>query len=75
MCLCYNIYQHYYGQYHIGQIIFPYHNDYEHCLIINLDADENFYTVLNGVKLILKHVHQLQNLYFALTGEELTIKE
>jgi hypothetical protein len=22
-----------------------------------------------------KHVHQLQNLYFALTGEELTIKE
>lgn len=23
----------------------------------------------------LKHVHQLQNLYFALTGEELTIKE
>lgn len=24
---------------------------------------------------IIKHVHQLQNLYFALTGEELTIKE
>jgi len=23
----------------------------------------------------LKHVHQLQNLYFALTGEELTIKQ
>jgi hypothetical protein len=23
----------------------------------------------------LKHVHQLQNLYFALTGEELTLKE
>ena len=23
----------------------------------------------------LKHIHQLQNLYFALTGEELTIKE
>ncbi len=23
----------------------------------------------------IKHVHQLQNLYFALTGEELTIKE
>ena len=23
----------------------------------------------------LKHVHQLQNLYFALTGEELTVKE
>lgn len=24
---------------------------------------------------VLKYVHQLQNLYFALTGEELTIKE
>jgi hypothetical protein len=24
---------------------------------------------------IIKHVHQLQNLYFALTGEELTIKK
>jgi len=23
----------------------------------------------------LKHVHQLQNIYFSLTGEELTIKE
>lgn len=27
------------------------------------------------VNLELKYVHQLQNLYFALTGEELTIKE
>jgi hypothetical protein len=25
--------------------------------------------------IFLKHVHQLQNLYFALTGEELTLKE
>lgn len=25
-------------------------------------------------KLNIKHIHQLQNLYFALTGEELTIK-
>jgi hypothetical protein len=49
-------------------------DDYEHCLIINLDAYENFYTVLNGIKLILKHVHQLQNLYYALNEEELTIK-
>jgi len=46
-------------------------DDYEHCLIINLDADDNLYTVFNGVKLILKYVNQLQNLYFALTGEEL----
>jgi hypothetical protein len=26
-------------------------------------------------RVLLKHVHQLQNLYFALTGEELTVKE
>ena len=29
----------------------------------------------SGGDLKLKHVHQLQNLYFALTNEELTIKE
>jgi len=28
-----------------------------------------------GTDLEIKHVHQLQNLYFALTGEELEIKE
>lgn len=28
-----------------------------------------------GTSVIIKHVHQLQNLYFSLTGEELTIKE
>lgn len=26
-----------------------------------------------GIEVIIKYVHQLQNLYFALTGEELTI--
>jgi hypothetical protein len=30
-------------------------------------------TFVDGVK--IKHVHQLQNLYFALTGEELTLKQ
>ena len=36
----------------------------------------NFYTVWLGVRDVnLRYVHQLQNLYFALTGEELTIKE
>jgi hypothetical protein len=29
----------------------------------------------NGVLSNIKYVHQLQNLYFALTGEELTIKQ
>lgn len=35
-------------------------------------ADDNGIGV--GVEYI-KHIHQLQNLYFALTGEELTIKD
>ncbi len=30
--------------------------------------------MLSGVHIEIKHVHQLQNLYFALTGEELELK-
>ena len=30
---------------------------------------------LDGFNITVEHVHTLQNLYFALTGEELTIKE
>ena len=43
------------------------------------DTGEEYYSVFNthGNSLnrdgIVEHVHQLQNLYFALTGEELTI--
>jgi hypothetical protein len=33
-----------------------------------------FYFPLENRIIRVKHVHQLQNLYFALTGEELTIK-
>ena len=45
------------------------------CLEINLKTKRfilfnSFFTEL----LFLEHVHQLQNLYFALTGQELTIK-
>lgn len=37
---------------------------------------QNNYIVLDtgGLEPTIKYVHQLQNLYFALTGEELTIK-
>jgi len=34
------------------------------------DEDSSYYVA----NINIKHVHQLQNLYFALTGEELTIK-
>ena len=33
------------------------------------------YLFLDGFRLPCKYLHQLQNLYFALTGNELTIKE
>lgn len=38
---------------------------------------EDFYyeCLLGSVAKILKYIHQLQNLYFALTGKELEIKE
>lgn len=36
-------------------------------------VEDRFYCDKNGV--FLKYVHQLQNLYFALTNEELTIKQ
>jgi hypothetical protein len=36
---------------------------------------QGFFLWVSGYKVYLKYVHHLQNLYFALTGEELTIKE
>jgi hypothetical protein len=39
------------------------------------NEDWNFKYLGNLIKLDLKYVHSLQNLYFALTGEELTIKK
>lgn len=39
------------------------------------DSDEGYMAVVFGNDLkLIKYVHQLQNLYFALTGEELTLK-
>lgn len=44
---------------------------------IELDLDKGIkYFIFGNLKHVeLKHVHQLQNLFYALTGEELTIKE
>lgn len=44
---------------------------------IDLIQGEFYYylEVNTETSIIVKHVHQLQNLYFALTGQELTIKE
>lgn len=48
--------------------------DYEDAICITKDNKGSWYFSLNR-KVIINTVHQLQNLYFALTGEELTIKE
>jgi hypothetical protein len=49
-------------------------DDYEYCFMIYKDIDENFYTQIFGKKIILTNVHQLQNLFFAIVGEELETK-
>ena len=52
---------------------FPNH-DFAHFIICH--NDYGWTVMLNRQTVItINHVHQLQNLYFALTGEELTIKE
>jgi len=43
-------------------------------LCLKYFKDENKFFFMNGFH-IIKYVHQLQNLYFALTGEELQIKK
>lgn len=43
---------------------------------IQISREKGFYwyKLINGDEIEVTYVHQLQNLYFALTGEELTIK-
>ena len=48
--------------------------------ILNSNAEKpsfgiGLHDVWDGISLDLKYVHQLQNLYFALTGEELKVRE
>jgi hypothetical protein len=42
---------------------------------IHLSEDSSIYANFNNNAVPIRYLHQLQNLYFALTGEELTIKE
>jgi hypothetical protein len=49
----------------IGTIKINFYNDIKEMV---------FYFNYNNMILRIKHLHRLQNLYFALTGEELTIK-
>lgn len=47
---------------------------HDYLFIITQFIDENRFFFKNGFHTI-KHIHELQNLYFALTGEELTLNE
>ena len=49
-------------------------DDYEFSFNIYVDSEQNYFITIFGRKIIIKHVHQLQNLYHSLTEEELTIK-
>lgn len=44
----------------------------EYAFCIYQYADSSFYAQIIGKKILLNSVHQLQNLYFAIAGEELT---
>jgi len=46
-------------------------DDFEYAFCVYQDSNGNFYAQIIGKKIVLNSVHQLQNLYFALTGEEL----
>ena len=50
-------------------------DDYEFSFNIYVDSEQNYFITVFGRKIIIKYIHQLQNLYFALTEEELTIKD
>ena len=49
-----------------------YYNTTEYWIQEHIDVDDFiFYGKNNSIELVIKHVHELQNLYFALTGKEL----
>ena len=48
--------------------------DFEYCFMIFQDVKGNFYTEIMGRKVILESVHQTQNLFFEVTGEQLIFK-
>jgi hypothetical protein len=54
-----------------GRLIFMWYNDDEFVHLINF---LNLQVKRTDTILSIQYVHQLQNLYFALTGEELTFK-
>lgn len=64
-----------FSKYIQGSVYFYYHLDTNESGIIQHDEDFDYENEIENLTTNhIKHVHQLQNLYHALTGEELTIK-
>jgi hypothetical protein len=52
------------------------HNKSKFLLEYTKDLNGDWYIMVNEIpRVYLEHVHQLQNLYFALTGKELTLEK
>lgn len=63
------------GGYAIKKIKNVLHGDYIYSFVLDFsEGDYTFSDSSNLPRAPVQYIHQLQNLYFALTGEELTIK-
>jgi hypothetical protein len=55
--------------------IFTQNDEYKSTLLLNINSEGGYKFACQHFWYGMESVHQLQNLYFALTGEELTIKQ
>jgi hypothetical protein len=59
-----------------SNVDFTFTNNPQYWIQYHTDVDQYiFYGTSNSIEKPIKYLHQLQNLYFALTGEELTFKQ
>ena len=66
-------------KFNYNHIMLRYYNNKWHCTKVKVTKDNDGHKMSNGKDIVkkglIKHVHELQNLYYALTGVELTIKD
>lgn len=64
------------SMFRMGAITFQFHTDMSLEAMQERDIKDGFRICLNGKFICnLFYIHEIQNLYYALTGEELTIKD
>lgn len=70
--LHFNNYQSYYSN---RLIMIVFHNNGNHCIPLMQSIFYNRNNIFDrSITINFQYIHQLQNLYFAITGEELTLK-